>query len=77
MTEEFKSLARDLARESIVTHALQRLIEQIIGEIQENRVKPLQQAIVLAIHELNYHHPERALEVLKAQLRASVPDPAE
>jgi hypothetical protein len=41
------------------------------AELQEGR-DALLRAVSLAIHELNYHHPERALEVLKTARAASL-----
>jgi hypothetical protein len=41
----FRTLAHEIARDNIVTDALQRLIEQIIREIEESRIAPLRAAL--------------------------------
>jgi hypothetical protein len=41
----FRALAHEIARDNIVTDALQRLIEQIIREIEESRIAPLREAL--------------------------------
>jgi hypothetical protein len=41
----FRALAHEIARDNIVTDALQRLIEQIIREIEESRIAPLRAAL--------------------------------
>jgi hypothetical protein len=41
----FKTLAHEIARDNIVTDALQRLIEQIIREVEETRSAPLRAEI--------------------------------
>ena len=40
-----KSLAREIAEDSIVTSALARLIEQIIEEVHASKIKPLRAAL--------------------------------
>lgn len=41
----FKSLAADLARESIVTKCLARFLEQVIEEVHDTQIKPLRAAL--------------------------------
>ncbi len=43
----FKALARDLARESMVTKALGRFLEQIFEEVYDTEIKPLQEEIAV------------------------------
>jgi hypothetical protein len=42
-------------------------LADVVAEVNELRdaKDALLRAVSLAIHELNYHHPERALQVLK------------
>lgn len=65
-TMQFKKLAADVAEP--IHQMASRLVEQIIDTIHESHIAPLKSAIASAIHELNYHNPERAKEILRNSL---------
>lgn len=42
MSSELRELARKVAKESIVTSALARMLEQVLLEVYETKIKPLE-----------------------------------
>lgn len=42
---DFRELAAELARESIVTKCLARFLEQVIEEVHDTQIKPLREAL--------------------------------
>lgn len=42
---DYKDLAAEISKDCIVTQALARMIEQIVAEIHESKVKPLREAL--------------------------------
>jgi hypothetical protein len=79
--KDFAALATDLAKDSIVTRALARWIEQIIEEIHTSHIKPVKaenarlKAALTRIKYIN-HGPDQASGEWRCMEAAAIADAA-